>query len=140
MTARFALSDASRPLVLDFAPGAGNVKSVRVNGATPVTATFPQDHIVVPAAALRARRRPRCASSSRPATRSLNRNPDFLYALFVPARAHLAIPVFDQPDLKARWTLTLTLPRRLAGSQQRRAGHRRRDCALGRADGKRQRR
>jgi aminopeptidase N len=41
---------------------------------------------------------------------SLNRNPDFLYALFVPARAHLAIPVFDQPDLKARWKLRLRYP------------------------------
>ena len=40
----------------------------------------------------------------------LNRSADFLYALFVPARARQAIPVFDQPDLKARWTLTLTLP------------------------------
>ena len=28
----------------------------------------------------------------------------------MPARAHLAIPVFDQPDLKARWTLALTHP------------------------------
>ena len=41
---------------------------------------------------------------------SLNRNPDFLYTLFVPDRARYAFPVFDQPDLKARVTLTLTLP------------------------------
>ena len=40
----------------------------------------------------------------------LNRNPDFLYTLFVPARAHLAFPCFDQPDLKARYTLELTVP------------------------------
>ena len=55
---------------------------------------------------------------------SLNRNPDFLYALFVPARAHLAIPVFDQPDLKARWTLDAHVPGRMAGGQQRRAATR----------------
>ena len=41
---------------------------------------------------------------------SLNRNDDFLYTLFVPARAHLAFPCFDQPDLKARWTLALDVP------------------------------
>src|SRR5690606_20977850 len=41
---------------------------------------------------------------------SLNRNDDFLYTLFVPARAHHAVPIFDQPDLKARFTLELTVP------------------------------
>src|SRR5690606_17443738 len=41
---------------------------------------------------------------------SLNRSDDFLYALFVPARARLAIPCFDQPDMKARWTLSLVYP------------------------------
>ena len=41
---------------------------------------------------------------------ALNRNDEFLYTLFVPARARLAFPCFDQPDLKARYTLTLTVP------------------------------
>ena len=41
---------------------------------------------------------------------SLNRNPDFMYTIFVPARAHLAFPCFDQPDLKAQWTLALDVP------------------------------
>ena len=108
MTARFALADASLPLVLDFAPGAANVTSVKVGGAT-VAATFPQDHIVVPASALTAGPT-EIAVEFTAGDASLNRNPDFLYALFVPARAHLAIPVFDQPDLKARWTLELTYP------------------------------
>jgi aminopeptidase N len=40
----------------------------------------------------------------------LNRNPDFMYTLFVPARAHLAFPCFDQPDLKARFALELNVP------------------------------
>ena len=44
------------------------------------------------------------------ATRPLNRNDDFLYTIFVPARAHEAFPCFDQPDLKARWTLELDVP------------------------------
>ena len=41
---------------------------------------------------------------------ALNRNDEFLYTLFVPARAQLAFPCFDQPDLKARYTLTLDVP------------------------------
>jgi len=41
---------------------------------------------------------------------ALNRNDDFLYSLFVPARARLTFPCFDQPDLKARYSLTLTVP------------------------------
>ena len=66
MTARFALSDASQPLVMDFAPGGANVKGVTVNG-DPAAATFPPDHIVVPAGAL-SQARPRSGSSSPPAT------------------------------------------------------------------------
>jgi aminopeptidase N len=108
MTAHFALSDASQPLVLDFAPGAANVKAVTVNRVA-VTATFPQDHIVLPATALTAGPT-EVTIEFTAGDASLNRNPDFLYALFVPARAHLAIPVFDQPDLKARWTLELRYP------------------------------
>ena len=108
MTARFTLGDASQPLVLDFAPGAANVRTVAVNGAA-VTAAFAQDHIVIPATALTAGAT-EIGVEFTAGDASLNRNPDFLYALFVPARAHLAFPVFDQPDLKARWTLELTYP------------------------------
>ena len=32
------------------------------------------------------------------------------FTIFVPARAHEAFPCFDQPDLKARWSLTLDVP------------------------------
>ena len=34
-----------------------------------------------------------------------------MYTLFVPARARLAFPCFDQPDLKARYSLTLEIPK-----------------------------
>lgn len=40
----------------------------------------------------------------------LNRRPDFLYTLLVPARAREVFPCFDQPDLKARFELSLVLP------------------------------
>ena len=48
--------------------------------------------------------------SSAAPMRPLNRSAEFLYALFVPARARQAFPCFDQPDLKARCTLALDVP------------------------------
>ena len=42
--------------------------------------------------------------------RSLNRNPDYLYTLFVPDRASTVFPCFDQPDMKATYRLKLTVP------------------------------
>lgn len=42
----------------------------------------------------------------------LNRHDDYLYTLFVPDHARAAFPCFDQPDLKARFSLELVLPSR----------------------------
>ncbi|MDZ7646605.1 MAG: M1 family aminopeptidase [Cytophagales bacterium] len=41
---------------------------------------------------------------------SLNRNDDYLYTLFVPDRAATCFPLFDQPNLKASYEITLTTP------------------------------
>ena len=108
MTIRFDLKDASAPLVLDFDTSREHVKSVDANGK-PAGFTYVNGHIVIPAAALTAGANTlRIAFNAGDA--SLNRSTDFMYALFVPARARLAFPVFDQPDLKGRWTLTLDHP------------------------------
>lgn len=37
-------------------------------------------------------------------------NNEYLYSLFVPSDAHMAFPCFDQPDLKARFSLSITCP------------------------------
>ena len=105
---RFTLKDAGAPLVIDFETSREHVKSVDANGK-PAAFTYDNGHIVVPAASL---------VSGANAIRivfdagdaSLNRSQDFLYTLFVPARARLALPVFDQPDLKGRWTVALEHP------------------------------
>jgi aminopeptidase N len=86
----FTLSDASTPLVLDFGPGD--------NG-----------HLVYPASTLHTGDN-RIVIDFDAGDAPLNRNDDFLYTIFVPARAHEAFPCFDQPDLKARWTLSLDVP------------------------------
>ncbi|MDP3437884.1 MAG: M1 family aminopeptidase [Bacteroidales bacterium] len=41
---------------------------------------------------------------------SLNRRDDMLYTLLVPDRARTLFPCFDQPDLKANYTLSLQIP------------------------------
>ncbi|MCC8144756.1 MAG: hypothetical protein LUD02_03695 [Tannerellaceae bacterium] len=45
-----------------------------------------------------------------PANQSLNRREEFLYTLLVPERARTLFPCFDQPGLKALYTLTLEVP------------------------------
>ena len=107
-TIRFSLKDASTPLVLDFDTSRDQVKGVEANGK-PSAFLFVNGHLVVPAGSLAAGANTvRITFNAGDA--SLNRGKDFLYTLFVPARARLAFPVFDQPDLKGKWTMTLEHP------------------------------
>ena len=107
-TIRATLKDARSPLVIDFETSRDHVKSVEANGRQ-AAFTYVNGHIVIPAASLKTGANViRIAFNAGDA--SLNRNNDFLYALFVPARARLALPVFDQPDLKGRWSVTLEHP------------------------------
>ncbi|HWI20027.1 MAG TPA: M1 family aminopeptidase [Vicinamibacterales bacterium] len=107
-TIRFDLKDASAPLVIDFETSREHVKAVEANGK-PTPFLYTNGHIVIPAASLAAGPNAvRIAFNA--GDNSLNRNNDFLYTLFVPARARLAFPVFDQPDMKGRWTVTLEHP------------------------------
>lgn len=104
----FDLKDSRQPLQLDFRQDVGAVRSVRSNGAeTPYR--LENEHLVVPSPALRNGRNSLQVEFTAGAT-SLNRNPDYLYTLFVPDRARTAFPLFDQPDLKATFQLTLLLP------------------------------
>jgi aminopeptidase N len=103
----FTLTEATRPLVLDFA-GAG-VQKAAVNGR-PATLDVVPDHVIVPAADLRQGAN-EVVIDFTAGDGPLNRNEEFLYTLFVPARARQAFPCFDQPDLKAKFGLTLDVPR-----------------------------
>ncbi|HSK21273.1 MAG TPA: M1 family aminopeptidase [Longimicrobiales bacterium] len=108
LTLRFSLSDAAQPLVLDFDAAEPHVASVS-SGGVPVSFELVNGHVVIPTVALK-----RGANELRmrftAGDGSLNRNPDFLYTLFVPDRASNAFPSFDQPDLKAVYSLTLDVP------------------------------
>jgi aminopeptidase N len=95
-------------LVFDFAQPRQNVRTLTVGGAD-AGAEFINGHIVVPAKATHAGAN-RIELDFVAGDDALNRNDEFLYTLFVPSRARLAFPCFDQPDLKARYRLTLSVP------------------------------
>jgi aminopeptidase N len=104
----FQLSDSSQPLQLDFRESAHKIRSVAANG-TESDYRFINEHIVVAAQELLTGRN-EIRIDFTAGSSSLNRNPEFLYTLFVPDRARTAFPLFDQPDLKATYELGLTIP------------------------------
>ncbi|MDP5064062.1 MAG: peptidase M1, partial [Haliea sp.] len=105
---RFALTDANAPLLLDFRAPPASLQAVAVNGS-PLAAAVEREHVILPAAVLREGANT-VAIAFTATDSALNRNPDYLYTLFVPDRARTALPLFDQPDLKATWELSLALP------------------------------
>ena len=104
----FELAANAVPLQLDFRQGEAAIRSLRINGAA-AKVELAEEHILLPVAALRPGHN-EVAINLIAGDSSLNRNPDFLYTLFVPDRARSAFPLFDQPDLKARFELSLVVP------------------------------
>ncbi|MFA5302364.1 MAG: M1 family aminopeptidase [Bacteroidales bacterium] len=97
-----------RQIVLDFKEERASVISVQVNGRK-AQYLFKKEHIVIP------RRYFQKDTNTinidfRAGEQSLNRNEDFLYTLLVPDRARTLFPCFDQPNMKAAYTLTLEVP------------------------------
>src|SRR3954468_4899522 len=106
VTVRFTLTDARRPLALDFAAD-GPVRGESQGRSIDILA--PSEHLLIKSADLREGENEfRIWFTAGDA--ALNRNPDFMYTLFVPARARLAFPCFDQPDLKAKYRLSIDIP------------------------------
>lgn len=104
----FNLKSTDQPLQLDFRDAGDKLKSLSVNGkATAID--FHHEHLVIPVQALKAGGN-HVEIAFTAGDSSLNRQPDFLYTLFVPDRARTAFPLFDQPNLKARYNLQLTIP------------------------------
>jgi aminopeptidase N len=120
-TIEVTLPRSAPDLVLDWrpSPGAVRVGKLRVNGR-PAKAKLEQEHLIVPARLLRAGRNRATLSFESPialsgsaVTRYVDREDgsEYVYTLFVPSDASSAFPCFDQPDLKARFSLELVLPR-----------------------------
>src|SRR6266550_2557470 len=95
-------------IVIDFSAPKERVHSLKVAGAS-ISPIYSEDHLIIPAEATRAGENTVTIEFTA-GDDALNRNDDFLYTLFVPARAHLTFPCLDQPDIKARYTLSLDVP------------------------------
>ena len=109
--ARMELSFALKKtvlLVLDFKAPETHLGRVIANGRD-VPAVFRNGHILIPGRYLR-KGQNKVDIAFTAGDMSLNRNEDYLYTLLVPDRASTTFPCFDQPDIKARYQLRLSLP------------------------------
>ena len=104
---RFSL-DATQPVIVDFRNDPNHIKSVTVNGEI-VDCDIRNEHIIIPASASRVGENV-VNIAFVAGDQSLNRNDDFLYTLLVPDRARTLFPCFEQPNLKANFTLRLEIP------------------------------
>jgi aminopeptidase N len=96
------------PLVIDFKASAKQLKKVSVNGKQ-VPCLIKDEHITIPSKWLKYGENSvyvTFVAGNKP----LNRRSDYLYTLFVPDKARSTFPCFDQPDIKARFSLSLRLP------------------------------
>lgn len=105
---RFTLKSLVQPLQLDFKQPAERISSLIVNGKSIAVNAF-NEHVIIDQQHLHIGVN-NIALKFKTGDQSLNRNDDYLYALFVPDHARTVFPCFDQPDLKAHFLLTMQVP------------------------------
>ncbi|MBO5890728.1 MAG: aminopeptidase [Alistipes sp.] len=94
-------------VVIDFR-ATENILAVE-RDAEPLKHRIESEHIIIPRSEIEAG--DNCISIRfKVDNQSLNRNEEFLYTLLVPDRARTLFPCFEQPDMKANYTLSLTIP------------------------------
>jgi aminopeptidase N len=103
-----SLKTNAQPLQIDFKQNIDHIQALSVNGKT-ITPKLENEHLIIASAYLHKGKNTINVQFTA-GDASLNRNADYLYALFVPDRARTVFPCFDQPDLKARFALTLRVP------------------------------
>jgi aminopeptidase N len=123
---KLKLNGATDPVILDFRDldeqgrvVEGAISNVKVNGSAVNDLRQTGGHIVLPARYFKSGENTitmdfetGVAPANRPIIRYQDRDDgsEYIYTLFVPMDASLAFPCFDQPDLKARFTLNITAP------------------------------
>jgi len=107
-TISFTWKSDSQPVQIDFKEQRDHVQRVLVNQVE-IPVVFEKEHILIAPNQLKTGVN-QVVIQFTAGNLSLNRNDDFLYTLLVPDRARTVFPCFDQPDLKASFQLTLTLP------------------------------
>ena len=99
--------ERAQEIVIDFR-ATENILGVE-RDAEPLKHHIESEHIIIPKSEVEAG--DNCISIHfKIDNQSLNRNEEFLYTLLVPDRARTLFPCFEQPDMKASYTLALTIP------------------------------
>jgi aminopeptidase N len=105
----FTLKDKVN-LQLDFKESREKLKSISVNNHKTVPIVFENEHIIIDSKYLTISKN--CIGIQFiPGNLSLNRNDEYLYTLLVPDRARTLFPCFDQPNLKAKFSLSVSIPK-----------------------------
>ena len=117
---RVAVRGKPVDLVLDWRPPpGGRLARVEANGVPIEKPRIVREHLVIPARhvrigenAVRLRFESPIATAGTAITlyRDREDGAEYVYSLFVPSDASTVFPCFDQPDLKGRFTLSLTVP------------------------------
>lgn len=97
-----------QPVQIDFKEQRDHLQRILVNQVE-IPIVFDKEHILIEPVRLKPGTN-QVTIQFTAGNLSLNRNDDFLYTLLVPDRARTVFPCFDQPDLKASFQLTLTIP------------------------------
>ena len=99
---------AAQEVIIDFRD-TQSIVSVTDSEGRSMAHTLRNEHIIVPAEAMM-KGANQISISFTAGDQSLNRNDEYLYTLLVPERARTLFPCFDQPDMKASYELSLSLP------------------------------
>lgn len=107
-TIGFNLKDKTQPLQIDFKEQPDHLQKVWVNGKE-VAIVHTKEHLIISPEQLKDGEN-EVKIQFIAGDLSLNRNENYLYTLLVPDRARTVFPCFDQPNLKATYQLSLTIP------------------------------
>lgn len=107
ITIEFNLNTPQK-VILDFREEPEKIQSVAINGQT-ARYEFRNEHIILPQNNV-VKGKNTITIQFIAGDQSLNRNDEFLYTLLVPDRARTLFPCFEQPNLKATFTLQLDVP------------------------------
>ena len=104
------IQDKPEPLMIDFRADSSQIESVVVN-ESPIKFGVVNEHIV----SLGNKSITHAGTNEAVITfkandQSLNRRDEILYTMLVPDRARTLFPCFDQPDIKAKYSLSLDIP------------------------------
>ena len=104
-----SVHDLTNPLYLDFKEDSSHLKYLNVNGQA-INIIHENEHLIIPQEFLKLGVNV-IDIEFVAGDLSLNRNDDYLYTLLVPDRARTLFPCFDQPNLKATFTLNVKVPK-----------------------------